>query len=201
MKFELIRKMVIEQENKRMPTIENEEQLNKKLISYGKSYKGTYEEQKKKFYRFIIKKIEKSKAEELKFIEEVENAEDFNGLTLTIEWKKSAMWGSNPKTYTNYGFESRSIGGCGYNKHSTATAEGLNSHKPLLKRLFIAEERRLKENKAERRSYIGYGSGYFAKPYFEGGVGVSSHESIINGLGLKWVNVTNTKNIDVHRIE
>jgi len=137
------------------------------------------------------------------FREVLENDESLhNPLIITIEWKKSKMWGFNPRAYTNYGFKSESIGGCGYCKLSTATAKALNSHLGILKRLFQAEERRLKEKPKipERRDYIGYGSGHHALPKFEGGVGVSSHKDIIRGLDLKWENITSTDQTDVYRI-
>lgn len=138
-------------------------------------------------------------------IEAVEKAEPFKGqLIITVEWKRSRMWGSNPKSYTNFGFESDSIGGCGYDKLSTATAEALNNHKPLLKLLWQAKEKYLathprtkKGNSDIHREILGYGAGYGLLPRFEGGVGVGSHQRIIEKLGLQWQNVTSTNNTDV----
>ena len=46
-----------------------------------------------------------------------------------------------------------------------------------------------------RRSY---GSGHWTKPYFEGGVGVSSHESICEGLGLNMRCITDTNMTNVY---
>lgn len=204
MKFKRIRAKVIEQENKRLPKIDNQEDLNKELSHYGKEYKGDYETQRKKLLKLLIKRIEKAKEEALSFIQSVEEANDSlpNALIITVEWKKSYMWGMNPKAYTNYGFESESIGGCGYCKLSTATAEALNSQLTILKYLFKKEERRLKEQPTipDRRNFIGYGSGYYALPKFEGGVGVGSHEDIINGMNLKWESITQTDTINVYRI-
>lgn len=144
----------------------------------------------------------------LEQIEKVSKAEDFNNpLIITVEWKKSRTWGSNPKAYTNYGFEGENISGCGYCKKSTATAQALNSHLPLIKLLYEKKNEALKsysspdddQNKINR-SILGYGSGYGVLPYFEGGVGVSSHRNIIQGLGLVWEYVISTKNTDVFRI-
>lgn len=203
MEFKKIRKEVLNQIKKRYNlNLESQETLNEELSSYGKEYKGDFETQKAKLLKFIEKKRLNEIEEELNFINSVEEADDFkNDLVITIEWKKSRMWGSNPKAYTNYGFESESIGGCGYCKTSTATAYALNSHKPILKLLYTMEEKRLnKKIKTDRRDFIGYGSGYYALPKFEGGVGVSSHEMIIKNLGLNWKCVTDTTSTDVFLI-
>ena len=180
---------------------------------HNKKYKGDEKTQEKKLLRYIKRKAESREAEQLKRVEEVEQANDFGGtLTITVEWKRSYMWGMNPRAFTNYGFNGRSIGGCGYCKHSTATAEALNSHKPLMKLLYLKESKRLRElNKSRmtkedqekylsRRSFVGYGAGYSIIPSFEGGVGVSSHESIVKGLGLEMRGITSTKHVDVHQV-
>ena len=144
--------------------------------------------------------LDKRINDELIFIKSVEESQDFNNLTVTIEWKKSHMWGANPRSYTNYGYESESIGGCGYDKLSTALSYALNSCLPLIKLLMLKEERRLKDSQQDRRAYIGYGSGYGIIPKFEGGVGVSSHQSICEGLGLLFNCVANTENTNVYTI-
>jgi len=208
MVFKNIRNAVLDEYKKRLTIqeekIKTEEGLNycvKWVLNKRISYKGSFEEQQKKCLIALQNKYNKECLKELDFIKSIEESDDLrNPLIITIEWKKSRMWGMNPKAYTNYGFEGESVGGCGYCKLSTATAQALNSNKAILKLLFKKEERRLKEGKAERRAYIGYGSGYYAIPRFEGGVGVSSHEHIINGLGLKWENVTDTSQTNVYRI-
>ncbi len=204
MEFELIRKNTEEYyKNLYSVNIENEEDLKQCLSNYGREYKGNFETQKKKLGKFLKNKFDKELKKKINFIESVENYEFSlpNPLVITVEWKRSRMWGSNPKAYTNYGFEGNSIGGCGYCKRSTATAEALNSHLGILQLLFHKEERRLNENpQPDRRSYIGYGSGYGAIPSFEGGVGVESHRSIIEGLGLVWRNISCTDLTDVYMI-
>jgi len=160
-------------------------------------YKGSFEEQQKKTLEAIKKKLDKEKEKELNKIKSIEEANNFKEpLVLTIEWKKSNMWVKNPRVYTNKGFMGSSIGGCGYCKSSTATAEGLNSDKTLLKELFKIEEKRLKTNK-DRRTFINYGLTYGFLPLFAGGVGVESHRGVIEALGLKWERTTNTPNTDV----
>ena len=206
MEFKKLREEVLKEINKRYVfdlNKLNEEDFKRELSYYHKSYIGNLEQQKGKFLKFIEKKRLKQIEEELNLIKSIEEAKDFGGeLVLTIEWKKSNMWGMNPKVFTNYGFEGESIGGCGYCKTSTATAQGLNSHKPILKELFKKEEERLNlKTSKDRRNFVGYGSGYGIIPIFEGGVGVSSHETILKNLGLNMRSITETKTTNVYLIK
>lgn len=204
MEFKLIRESVIKELNKRyLINIQTEEELKKELGFYNKNYIGNFEKQKDKLLKFVRKRRNKEIDDKLSFIKTIEEAKDFSGeLIITLEWKKSYMWGSNPRAYTNYGFNGESIGGCGYCKTSTATAQALNNHLPILKLLYKKEEERLnKKPFKDRRDFIGYGSGYSALPIFEGGVGVSSHEYIIKNLGLKMRCITNTSQTDVYLIK
>ena len=195
---------------------ETEEGLNRLLRHRNKPYTGTFKEQRVKFINWATKQKEKQFIDLTYEYNNIMNSEDFKGdLVVTVEWKKSHMWGLNPKASTNYGFEGSSIGGCGYDKLSTATAEALNSHKPLLKLMY---ERINKELQKPKKVYIeqngikggvehilphvlGYGSGHGIKPYFSGGVGVSCHQDTIKGLGLEMKDITRTKTIDVFVIE
>lgn len=204
MNFKLLRKEVLKESDKRYTLeIKDEEHLKKLSSSYGKVYTGSFEQQKKKLIKFISNRKQKYLDEELNLIKSVEESKDFNGeLIITLEWSKSRMWGMNPRASTNYGFIGGSISGCGYCKTSTATAEALNDHKPILKLLYAKEEQRLRKRKPEdRRAFVGYGSGYSALPRFEGGVGVSSHETIIKNLGLNMRCITSTKQTDVYLIK
>lgn len=187
--------------------------LKKALQRERKTYQGTEEQQKHKIKSWILKKSEERTKEELNQLKSILECDlsDFpNPLIITLEWKKSYMWGLNPRSSTNYGFEGTSIGGCGYCKTSTATAEALNSYKPLMKMLYLRKEKELKKflkdnpdknNKNNfNREVLGYGSGYSILPHFEGGVGVSSHQNIIEGLGLEWKNITFTDHTNVYMI-
>lgn len=221
MEFKLIETELRKEYNNYLTTqkekIQTEEGLNwvvKWVLNKSKSFKGNFQKQKEKTENALFKYYEKALNEKMNKLKMIQDSKDFEGrFIITIEWRKNKTWRSNPKGFSNYGFEGSSIGGCGYDKRSTAAAEVLNSFNPLLKVLFQKEEKRLEElNKSKlsrkdkekylsRRSYIGYGSGYNVFPYFEGGVGISCFESIINDLGLKWVNVTDTENTDVYLIE
>lgn len=170
------------------------EGLNQFLLFNGKKYKNN-EHAKAVKYSFLKRK--KDIAEFQTEVKKILEAQDFSGeFVITVEWKNSYMWGKNPTAHTNHGFKSRSIGGCGYCKISTATAEALNSNLSFLKLMLL---RKIAEHKPGRdhRDYIGYGSGHGHIPRFEGGVGTSSHQTILKNLGLKMEHVTNTGSIDV----
>lgn len=133
-------------------------------------------------------------------------------VTVTIIWKPSKTWGNNPRAtvrakmktaegYLQYEtYESSSIGGCGYDKGSTAIAEGLNQCTALLRDMYQAEENRLNnEPEKPRRDYIGYGSGYGPLPAFEGGVGISSLQHILENLGFVYEHLSWGKAFDVYQ--
>jgi len=183
--------------------IKTEEGFNKVLGWNGKEYKGTIEEQKQKLIKYLTKKKEESLKQELNKLDVVNKAKAFTGeFIITLEWKKSRMWGSNPRAYTNYGFEGESIGGCGYCKTSTATAQALNSNLSILKLMYLKKNELLKQglNKDEIKNKIGYGCGYNIIPSFEGGVGVSSHEDILKNLALIMRCISDTSQTNVYLI-
>ena len=150
----------------------------------------------------VLKNLIKSYYEKFlnKDIADIENAEvllnsdlKINKIVIAIEWKKSATWGNNPHAevkvfYNNNHIEifTGSASGCGYDKRSAATAQAFNKCEALKALLYKAENKRLKNHsEVSRRDSLGYGSGYGALPYFEGGIGFRSHETILNNLNFK----------------
>ena len=179
--------------------IDTVEGLEKAMQKAVKQYRGTPEAIKNKFLKHMVTKRDKRIAEDILKITEVEGAKDFGGeFVVTLNWKKSRMWGTNPTAYTNYGFESESIGGCGYDKESTATALALNSHLPLLKMLYTKKDKNINQ---DNHKLLGYGSGYGIIPSFEGGVGVSSHQNVLAKVGLEMRNISSTPTSDVFVIK
>lgn len=121
----------------------------------------------------------------------ISNVPDF--INVSVEWFKSRTWGANPqaevRTGENY-FISRKIGGCGYDKESTATAECFNRDLSILKVALISLYRC-----EHLKKYLG--SGYGAKidlwgVSFSGGVGFSCHRSIIEGSNLYRLTASNS---------
>jgi hypothetical protein len=206
MEFKHIRKAIIREENKDLKdTMQRaKENLKNTLQRSGKTYKGTPEQQLNKFEKYLIKKSERRTSKELERLKEIEEAPTLpNPLIITVEWRKSQTWGANPKAFTNYGFESESIGGCGYCKKSTATAYALNSCLPILKELCKKKEKILEEDPTKtnnERELFGYGLSHGIIPTFAGGVGVESHRNVIEKLGLKWNSLSYTPNTNVYQV-
>jgi hypothetical protein len=197
---------------------ETNENINKWLVKpleekksfFNKKYKINEEE---KINKYIKKYFEKYLNAELKKLKVVAKAEDFkkgDKISLTIEWVKGSMQSNQATAFLSSEFiQTKSVktGGCGYDKESTATAQVLNEHLPLLKLMYDMKEDYLLKNPTPtenqsniNRSLLGYGSGCRILPSFEGGVGVSCHENIIKNLGLEWEHLNSTKTTDTYLI-
>ena len=172
------------------------------------SYKGTIEDQKQKITTALKRVYEKRLNEELAYLNEIENAKPYiNEYSLAVEWKNSRMWGFNPTATDSDGNTSGSIGGCGYCKHSTATARVLNQNLSLIYRMCELKEKYLKNNPNTEenqndinRKVLGYGSGYGIIPRFEGGVGVNCHITILYKCGVEMREISNTKHTNTYLI-
>lgn len=134
---------------------------------------------------------------------------------ISMEWKRSKMWGSNPTAECWYSYTDKdgdrcsnyvtsgSISGCGYDKGSTAVAQCLNQINEVLKPLYSKKDKAHKpaqnENEANR-ALFGYGSGYGILPSIEGGVGVSCYPRIFEAIGYKFTTQASGKTFDVYTI-
>ena len=141
---------------------------------------------------------------DLKHLEEVSKAEDLKEVQISIEWKKNRTWGSNPSAEARINtvnlfnrYLSGSIGGCGYDKESTAVAAALNQSNSFLKLLYTFKESQININ---NHKLLGYGSGYGILPHLEGGVGVSCYPAIFANLGFKWSQVASGKTFNAYLI-
>lgn len=131
------------------------------------------------------KKQEKEMEEKIRDFEAIANAEPIHEIELKVEWKRNKTWGLNPscECWAN-GYTTGKASGCVYDRLSAATAEAMNKNISILKLLYDKYEQILETNPtATLRDSLGYGSGYI-RPYFEGGVGFSSHQQIFEGLGF-----------------
>ena len=154
----------------------------------------------------ITKRINKTyTAQEIDRLNAIFNDKEIKRIVIATDWRRGSMQANQCKaeikvTYADYCtevFESERTGGCGYDKESTAIADAFNQINALLKELA------LKANEAIERGevycdYIGYGCGYSTLPYFEGGVGFSSQEKILNSLGYKMNHLHWTKTSDIY---
>ena len=139
------------------------------------------------------KQSEKRVAEKLESLNEAGKVAKLLEIDIMVEFKKSKTWGYNPHVEARifwisengeykHGFYMGTASGCGYDKESAAIADALNKCPAALKMLYD-----LKEAAPEKsnRDAIGYGSGYGAVPYFEGGVGVSCFVKIAKNYGME----------------
>ena len=160
----------------------------------------------------IYKAIEK----EVNRVQTVFNAGELIDVKIQIEWKRSRMWGSNPSAECWYTYKdaegnhrsgyvtSGSIGGCGYDKQSTAVAQCLNQINEVLKPMYVKKDKAIKGiQKSQNDAHIeifGYGSGYGILPCIEGGVGVSCYPTIFKNIGYNFQTQASGKTFDVYTI-
>lgn len=203
MVYEMIRKQVItenearcknmleaikEEESvlKRESTPTRWEQFQRKRITYSELIEYTSKR--------IKKQHQKQASQELEQLEAIGNAPMPEAITIIVNWKKSRTWDYNPSTEITDG-KNRYFGsasGCGYDKESAAIAEVLNQSMSCLKILCNKKELELKKGKTgTNHDLIGYGSGYYAIPKFEGGVGMSCFVKILQEAGYKYTHAGN----------
>ena len=138
-----------------------------------------------------------------KEVDEVKAQPKLESLTITIEWKKSRTWGSNPhatgEAITKEG--TRLVGtatasGCGYCKRSTVIADLFNQ--------FLRHK--LYDQKILNR--FGFGRPYgICLPkdgqrwlhYFEGGIGEGCYRDISEAIGGTWECVAHTESVQVYQ--
>lgn len=159
----------------------------------------------------LVKMLDKREKKELEEIEKEKAQKEVEKMIITIEWKKSSMWGLNPKanakvwfedgTYTNVDYTS--ISGCGYDKLSTAIAKVFNDFLKGQAYKIIDE---MLEGKKEVK-FIPYGLNHFEtyyfnndKRYFEGGVGISCYYNIAEFLGYNFNCVASGKLFEVYEL-
>lgn len=159
-----------------------------------------------------LKEIEKDTAAELAKLDRVAQAADLNFISISVDWVRSRTWGYNPRVeiHTNTGYYTGTSSGCGYDKESAAIAEALNQCDSVLKALYTLKEKGLRAGKSDKSKtascgrsngeICGYGAGYGAIPYFEGGVGASCFWSIFEKCGYK-TSGHHSKHSDFYSVE
>ena len=161
------------------------------------------------------KEEEKRHAKDLEKVTQAEAAASVLDIAISVDWKKSAMWGYNPtatvtvhsadgwKRYTG------TASGCGYDKLTAAVGSALNQSPAVLNMLYTAKEKAYrKSTAAERKAWgdsnrapVHYGGGYGILPYFEGGTGWSSFQGVFEACGYRVTNRHETKTSDYFFIE
>lgn len=131
-------------------------------------------------------------------LEKLEAAAAYNlpsFVSVSVEWKKSNMWGYNP-TAAVCAEKRRTEGkasGCGYDKGSAAIASACNVNPEILRILY---------EHAEKGGAFPYSVHTFAGlPSFDGGCGVSCFGPVFDACGYTWRNVASGKLYDAFTIE
>lgn len=140
--------------------------------------------------------LEKETARKLAHIDRIAAAPDCTFISVSVDWVRSRVWGYNPRVEvrTNTGYFKGFASGCGYDKESAAIAEAFNQCDSILKALYTLKEKGLQAGQSDRSKtascgrsngdICGYGAGYGARPYFEGGVGASCFWEILKKCGF-----------------
>lgn len=156
--------------------------------------------------KIVIAKIEKDFTKDLeKRLNQIKNLKQNDFVRFAkceIDWRRSNTWGWCPAGCYRNGFkyqEYRSVTGCGYDKLSTLTAQMFNEDVNLMAYIMQYVEKHA-INKDNIRNKLGYGIGISnGKIYFDGGVGVECHISILKKLGFD-VWHASTKSADIIEI-
>ena len=138
----------------------------------------------------------KETAKKLAQLDRIQNAPDLTWCSVSVEFRRSSVWGYNPhvESRSNGGYTTGTASGCGYDKESAAIATAWNQNDSLLKVLCTMKEKALRAGISDSSAtactgrnntpVIGYGAGYSAIPYFEGGVGTSEFLHIMEKAGF-----------------
>lgn len=170
-------------------------------------------------YKRAARELEKSYTKKLAKVERAENAAPPVTVSISVEWKRSSVWGYNPTaTVTIYDGNAwkqytGTASGCGYDKLTAAVGSALNQSAAILNMLYTAKEKAYKRSKAAERAEwkkygsenncdaIHYGAGYGILPYFEGGTGWSSFAGVFAACGYKITESRSAKYSDYFYIE
>lgn len=146
------------------------------------------------------RKLEKRCNAAIEKLNAAENREKVYSIAISVDWKRSQMWGYNPNAsctiVTENGCQSfyGSASGCGYDKLTAAIADALNQCNALMGVMYDCKERAMRkgyrdnaQTNSSNSDCIHYGAGYGALPYFEGGVGMSSLMGVLEKMEFKCI--------------
>ena len=138
---------------------------------------------------------QKQQIAEQKRIERLKNQKPVREIRMSIEWKKSRMWGHNPhlEAYiihedgTSSNFTSRASG-CGYDKESQVIADCFNNC--LAYKLFELKE-------GEQHPYGIYIGNHY---HYSGGIGTNCYYDISKAIGFEFKKVASGKTYDAFNV-
>lgn len=140
---------------------------------------------------------ERDRADRLAKLTRAENAEPLENASISVEWKRSAIWGRNPTATVianydaNHATEGRASG-CGYDKESAAIATAINASPSIMRVLY---------EHAENGGSFPYSVyTYAGLPYFDGGCGVSCFRKVFGACGYRWEDCAHLNTFDVYTL-
>jgi hypothetical protein len=159
-----------------------------KLTTYYMSEQGMTA---RKLKNRLKKEEEKEQAER--------NQKPVKDMTISIEWKKSYMWGNNPNAEVTVIYEDGSYiissgykcSGCGYDKESTVIAQIFNQ--------FLKYKLWQRENMDNSNKPYGISLDFNYNPYYSGGVGTNCYYRVAEFIGGKFERITSGKTYDVYK--
>ena len=142
----------------------------------------------------------KKAANELARIERQKNQKPVKRITISIEWKKSRTWGSNPHAEAtiqhkdgSFSYGSAKCSGCGYDKESTVIADIFNNF--LKYKLYTPSFEQLPDT---RDNGLPYGIYLGQHRHYSGGIGTDCYYSIAKAIGGEFKRVATGKTFDVY---
>ena len=138
----------------------------------------------------------KRQAEKQAKIEAERNQKPVKTLTMSIEWKKSRTWGSNPTLTAQVEFTDGTFGhgeykcsGCGYDKESTVISQAFNAFLKYKIYQLSEDEKKLPYGIYNRPDWKAYGDG----------IGTNCYYKIAETIGGKFESVASGKWFDVFK--
>ena len=147
----------------------------------------TLKELKQAMIKKATKQNKKLMDEKIQRVEIAKSNEPVKWGKIDIYTNYSRYWGYSPKGEYKNGFFYKAfgaVGGCGYDKNSTLSADMLNSDNNFKSYFYnFIEKKHI--NKKNILKKLGYGVTMSRGiPYFEGGVGLECHIKILKNLGF-----------------
>lgn len=146
-------------------------------------------------------------AKEAARIEAERNQKPVQSIDISIEWRKSRTWGSNPYLEAFVMFKDGSgqrlnftCSGCGYDKESTVIAELFNA--VLKYKLWAKTEQELIRNDYKWKDENGAPYGVYGVDnyrYFGGGIGTDCYFAISEYIGGKFERVASGRTYDAYK--
>lgn len=164
----------------------------------------------------IARKEANEQAKELARIQAEKNQPNVKEMIITIEWRKSRTWGSNPSASAQITFHDNKAGdfgtgffrtdknytcsGCGYDKESTVIAQIFNDF--MKSKLWAMPVEKLRGgNGSGDKGGAPCGIHLYSdnRPHFGGGIGTSCYYRIAEYLGGKFEHIASGKTFDVYK--